>query len=112
MTDEIGRALAYRMHAAGSAGDYDAAYEIFHPDFVSHPLGSKGIEPIRDRWRAIRARNPELRSEIQDILVDGDKVALRAEVHGLDAPATLFEIFRVADGRIAELWGATSRPLI
>ena len=112
MTDETGRALAYRMHDAANAGDLDATYEIFHPEFRSHPLGTTGIEPIRAAWQTIRAKYPNLHSQIADVLVDGDKVALRSEIHGLDAPATLCEIFRVADGRIAELWGATSRSLL
>jgi hypothetical protein len=47
-------------------------------------------------------------------LVDGDRVALRSTPHGIpagdpaDASATLLEIVRVADGRIAELWAGTS----
>ncbi|WP_429415720.1 nuclear transport factor 2 family protein [Nocardia sp. GAS34] len=44
---------------------------------------------------------------------DGDRVALRSTVHGMTEngqTATLVEIFRVADGRIAELWGAKGIP--
>lgn len=111
------RALAYRMHEAANTGDYDAVDEILAADFVSHPLHTTGREPIRAAWRAIRDRYPELRSEIVDILVDGDRVAVRSRTHGVQTtdgePATLLEIFRVADGRIAELWGATNvrRPI-
>ncbi|HEY3506359.1 MAG TPA: nuclear transport factor 2 family protein [Actinocatenispora sp.] len=104
-------ALAYRMHGAANAGDYDAMDEIFAPGFVSHPLGTTGIEPIRAGWRAIRSAYPELHSEIRDVLVDGDRVAVRAEITGTPEPATLMEIFRVEDGRVAELWGVTTLPL-
>lgn len=105
-------ALAYRMHEAANAGDFDAVDEIFAADFVSHPLKTTGRGPIRTAWRAIRQKYPELRSEIQDVLVDGDRVALRSTVHGARArdgeQPTLMEVFRVVDGRIAELWGVTS----
>jgi uncharacterized protein (TIGR02246 family) len=106
------RALAHRVHEAANAGDLDAVNEIFAADFVSHPLRTTGREPIRAAWRAIRQKYPELRSEIQDVLVDGDRVALRSTVHGAGArdgeQPTIMEVFRVADGRIAELWGVTS----
>ena len=46
------------------------------------------------------------------MLVDGDRVASRATVTGLGSgPGTMFEIIRVADGRIAELWGASTLNL-
>lgn len=110
------RALAYRMHEAASAGDFDAVDEIFAPDFVSHGLNTTGREPIRAAWRAIRQKYPELRTEIQDMLVDGDRVALRSVVHGVESrdgnPPTVLEIVRMADGRIAELWGATNVVLV
>lgn len=109
MSDDEMRALAYRMHEAANRGDYDAVDGILAADFVSHPLRTTGRDPIRAAWRAIRDRYPELRSEIQDVLIDGDRVALRSAIHGVQTtdgePATIIEMFRVADGRIAELWG-------
>ncbi|MEV0823368.1 nuclear transport factor 2 family protein [Nonomuraea rubra] len=43
--------------------------------------------------------------------MDGDKAAVRSTVEGItvpdgDAPPMLFEIFRIEDGRFAEMWGA------
>jgi uncharacterized protein (TIGR02246 family) len=105
-------ALAYRMHEAANAGDYGAVDGIFAADFVSHPLQTTGREPIRAAWRAIRDKYPELRSEIQDILVDGDRVAIRSTTHGVlttdGRPGAVLEIVRVAGGRFAELWGVTN----
>jgi predicted SnoaL-like aldol condensation-catalyzing enzyme len=48
-----------------------------------------------------------------DILVDGDKAAVRSAVEGIadpdgDAHPMLFEIFRIDDGRLAEMWGAST----
>jgi predicted SnoaL-like aldol condensation-catalyzing enzyme len=56
-----------------------------------------------------------MRVVAEDILVDGDKVAIRSSVQGIatpdsDAQPTLIEIFRIEDGRLAETWGITEGP--
>jgi len=48
---------------------------------------------------------------VEDVLVEGDKVALRVTVHGVPtAPGEslpiIMEIFRIENGRVAEVWGA------
>lgn len=51
--------------------------------------------------------------ELHRILVDGDKAAVRSTVEGI-APADggaqpmLIEIFRIDDGRLAEMWGVST----
>lgn len=99
------RALGRKMHAAFNARDFAAGVELFAPDFISHPLGTTGRESIQRAWVAIAERYPELRTEIEHILVDGDTVAIHARLHGAAEPAQMVEVFRVQDGRIAELWG-------
>jgi hypothetical protein len=47
--------------------------------------------------------------------IAGDKVAVRSSVRGTGTPdggphPMLFEIFRVEDGRLAEMWGVTEGP--
>nr|BFE83907.1 hypothetical protein GCM10020093_065080 [Planobispora longispora] len=86
-----------------------------HPGFVSHPLGATGFEAGRDAWREVVALFPGMRVVAQDILVDGDKVAVRSSVEGITTPdggaqPTLIEIFRIEDGRLAEMWGITEGP--
>jgi len=61
----------------------------------------------------LTTRYPGLRVVAQDILVDGDKAAVRSVVEGIaladgDPPPVLFEIFRFDEGRFAEMWGASS----
>jgi len=99
------RALGRRMHAAFNARDFAAMPELFALDFVSHPMGTTGRASIEQTWAAMVRRHPEVRSEIEHILVDGDTVAIHARIHGAGAPAQLVEIFRVENGLIAELWG-------
>lgn len=106
---DTGRALAHRMHEAFNTNDFAAMSEIFAADFHSHPMGTTGIDHIRAAWQAMRTRYPKLRTHIEDVLVEGDRVAMRSTVHdGL--AGTVMEIFRVADGRIAELWGVSTLP--
>lgn len=104
-----GRALAHRMHEAFNTSDFAAMPEIFTADFHSHPMGTTGIEHIRASWQTMRTRHPHLRTHIEDILVEDDRVAMRSTVHG-GLEGTIMEIFRVANGRIAELWGVSTLP--
>lgn len=109
MTDP--RTLVFRMHDVLKTRDVAVADEIFAPDFYSHPLRG-GIDTVKASWTAFMRAHPAARSVIEDVLVDGDRIALRSTVRGLSSdtpdapPATLLEIVRVANGRIAELWGA------
>ncbi|MEV6157745.1 nuclear transport factor 2 family protein [Nonomuraea sp. NPDC052129] len=114
MTDDV-RAVGQRMYEAFNAHDFGAAETIFAPDFVSHPLGTTGAESVVWAWTRFHERFPDVRVIIEDMLVDGDKVAVRTTLHGLPAdvveqqpPPTMLEIFRVRDGRIAELWGLSA----
>jgi predicted SnoaL-like aldol condensation-catalyzing enzyme len=109
MTSDPIRALAYRMHQAFNDRDFAATADILAPDFVSHPLGTVGPEPVARSWAAMAARYPEARSVVETVLVEGDHAAIRSRVVGIgpaDAVPELFEVFQAADGRIAELWGA------
>ena len=107
------RELAHRMHDAFNARDIAAADAIFAPDFYSHPLQG-GIDAVKAAWTAMTEAHPAVRTVIEDVLVDGDRVALRSTVYGLSADgpnvaaATMLEIFQTAEGHIAELWGAST----
>lgn len=92
------------MHAAFNALDFDAVYEVFAADFYSHPLGARGPAAVRDRWAAMHAGAPDLRTEVLDVIAEGDRVAIRSRLS--DGSAELFEVLRINNGQIAELWGA------
>lgn len=113
MTRDEMKELAHRMYSAANAGDLDAADSIFAADFCSHPMGTIGVGAVKKAWAAIRERYPDLRVSVEEMLADGDRLAVRTVVHGTPAdqagePPTIMEIIRMADGRIAELWGATN----
>lgn len=105
-----------------SIGDSTLADRVFAADLRDHRSAPfedvQGIEAELRFIALIRSAFPDLRVEIADLLVDGDRVAARVIHHGthrgelLDIPPTgrrvTYEgmvIFRMADGRIAERWG-------
>ncbi|MDO0938938.1 nuclear transport factor 2 family protein [Streptomyces sp. DG2A-72] len=113
MTDDV-RALAERMYEAFNARDLAAAEAIFSADFVSHPLGTVGVDSVVKAWSGLHAMFPDIQVIVEDMLVDADKVAVRTSLHGIPAGVeeqvlpSMMEIFWVRDGRIAELWGLSS----
>ncbi|MFJ3339463.1 ester cyclase [Streptomyces sp. NPDC086766] len=115
MTDDA-RAVAQRMYEAFNARDLAAAKTIFSANFVSHPLSAVGVDSVMKAWSGLQAVFPGIQVVVEDMVVDGDKVAVRTSLHGVlvgadvdDQPLpSMMEIFRVQDGRIAELWGIST----
>lgn len=108
--EQDARDLVRRMHAAFNTRDFAAVDEIFAADFYSHSLQIRGPEAVKARWRAIHAATPDLRTEILDVLADGDRAVVRSRAR--DQTGELFELVRIEEGHIAELWGArTDGPL-
>jgi hypothetical protein len=113
ITREDAGDLVRRMQECFNSRQFDKGADLHKPDFFSHPLGTTGFEAGKDAWRMLVARHPDMRVVAQDILVDGDKAAVRSTVEGIAVPdgdpqPMLFEIFRFDDGRFAEMWGATT----
>jgi len=114
-TRDDASALVQRMQECFNTRQFDLADGLFTPGFFSHPLGTTGFEAGKDAWRKVVAQSPDMRVVAEDILVDGDKIAIRSSVQGIatpggDAQPTLIEIFRMDGGRLAETWGITEGP--
>ena len=112
-TREDARALVQRMQECFNTRQFDQADDLFTPGFFSHPLGTTGFGAVKDAWRTLTTRFPGLRVVAEEILVDGDKVAVRSSVEGTGTPdrdAQLIEIFRIDNGRLAEMRGITGGP--
>ena len=112
-TREDASALVQQMQECFNTRQFDQADELHAPGFFSHPLGATGFEAGKDAWRKLTAQFPGIRVVAEDILVDGDKVAVRSSVEGTGTPngapqPMLFEIFRIDGGRLAEMWGAST----
>jgi predicted ester cyclase len=71
-------------------------------------MGEVGIEAARQAVVNAFAASPSLRFHVEDVIADGDRVALRVTVYRNDDAerSTILEIFRVENGQVVEIWGA------
>jgi steroid delta-isomerase-like uncharacterized protein len=117
---EANKELMTRFFAETSAGNPDAMVEMIADDFVVHtPIPN--IAPGKAGFRAFMdvffGAFPEQTTVVQDVLAEGGKVAVRHThnvVHGgvfVGMPPTGkkasvegIEIFRIENGKIAEMW--------
>ena len=104
-----------------SKGDLAAADALLHPEFSLHtplPTPGPGIPAMNNVITTCRAAFHGLHVTIDDIMADGDKVTARFTARGMHngefmglpptgkaITMTGIEIFRIKDGKIAELWG-------
>jgi steroid delta-isomerase-like uncharacterized protein len=121
MSTEENKAIVRRFFEEGpSKGNLSIANELLSPDFAIHvPLpASPGVEGINEIITTCRAAFEHLNVTIEDMIAEGDNVAARFTAHGIHKgnfmglpatgkPITMtgIEIFRIKDGKIAELWG-------
>jgi len=112
--------VVFRWLAAGDAGDVDAFDELLHPDVVVHaPLGlsTTNIDDEKAVWKDALAAMPDLRHDVQEVVVDGDvemaRVAITgtmaASFAGVDGSGRGFRIDQAVithlrDGKVTEAW--------
>jgi steroid delta-isomerase-like uncharacterized protein len=104
-------------------GITDAVDRYIASDYVRHdpglPFEVRGPQGIKQIVPMYRAAFPDIGFTAADIVADGDRVAVRWEIRGTHrgelmgipptgrpVDLTAIEIFRLADGRIAEQWVA------
>jgi predicted ester cyclase len=113
-------AIARRWAHDGVAKGLVEVFELLvSADAIDHsgPTDVRGVEGFKTRTRAVHEAFAELAVTVEDVLVDGDKIAWRwtltathgGPFHGV-APTgrrvtmTGMNIQRVANGRIVEHW--------
>jgi steroid delta-isomerase-like uncharacterized protein len=115
-----------RIEDAVNTGDVEVISrvtdEFLAPDVLIHmPLAVEAPRPheaFKQLWAMLLRGLPDLHLTIEDLIAEGDKVVMRASVTGthqgeyMGLPPTgksitYNEIFiwRLADGRITEMWG-------
>jgi steroid delta-isomerase-like uncharacterized protein len=128
VTSEANKTLLLRFFAeAWNQGELEFLDEGFADDFVMHHLwidpavGHAHDTPGRDAAKAVisgwKASFPDLHIAIEDVIAEGDKVAMRQryrgthehEFQGIPATGRVAEttgvtISRVVDGRVVETW--------
>jgi steroid delta-isomerase-like uncharacterized protein len=102
-------------------GRIETAHEFVAADFLDHsgpPWQPAGIEGVYWIANVFRTAFPDIYSNVEDVIVEGDKAVVRfsaggthlGELFGIPATGkagtlTGIHIFRIADGKIAEHWG-------
>jgi predicted ester cyclase len=102
-------------------GNLDVVEEIFSPDYVSHEPTSgevRGIEGARQFAATFREAFPDLQNTIEDMVAEGDRVAMRfrgsgthlGETEAFGSPTgnrmeiTGISIERISEGKVVESW--------
>jgi ketosteroid isomerase-like protein len=107
--------LARAAWEAAANGDTATLELLCSPDLVWHASGRgprsgdyTGLEAVFDYLAAIGEASDRFDSSFEDVLVGEDLVAVLFRVMGQRRDKTLSTgfilLFRVADGRIAEIW--------
>ena len=103
-------------------GDLGAVDRYLDPGFVNHdpplPGAGDGPEGMRQAADVFRRASPDWRSDVQQLIFEGDLVAENFTAHGTHRASVMGEtatgrevvlrgvnIFRIADGKIVERWG-------
>jgi predicted ester cyclase len=112
--------LVFRWLAAGDAGNFDAFDELLDTKVIVHaPLGlsTSSVEEEKTVWREALAAMPDLRHDVQEVVVDDDTEMARVVVTG--TMATSFAgvegsgrgfridqavITHLRDGKVVEAW--------
>jgi len=112
-----------QFYDAVNAGDMDGAMSLIADDFVDHEEFAglpRDREGVRQFFELMRSAFPDFRVDVEDMIVEGDKVAVRMRMSGthqgdfMGMPGTgrrfavtTIDIVRVVDGKAVEHWGAT-----
>ena len=121
MSDENKAVVRRLYHEAINTGNLAAIDEIYDPDAELHLIGVPedpfGPASIHQLVAMIRGAFPGVTASIDDMITEGDRVAVRATFHrphdgrllGVSPQARLaiwmrIDIYRVFRGRIVEQW--------
>lgn len=112
--------MLFRWLAAGDAGDLDAFDELLHKDVVVHApldLSTTNIDDEKTVWKQALAAMPDLRHDVQEVVVDGDVEMARvvvtgtiaASFAGVEGSGRTFRIDQAVithlrDGKVIEAW--------
>lgn len=112
--------VVVRWLAAGDADDLDAFDDLLHPDVVIHaPLGLSTTSADAEKavWKDALAAMPDLRHDVQEVVVDGNVEMARVVVTGtmtkgfagVEGTGRKFRIDQAVithlrEGKVAEAW--------
>ncbi len=117
---DISSTVVFRWLAAGDAGDLDAFDDLLHPAAVIHApagLSTTSADEEKAVWRDALAAMPDIRHDVQEVVVDGDVEMARvvvtgtltASFGGIKGTGRSFRIDQAVithlrDGKVVEAW--------
>ncbi len=124
MSAEESKAIVRQFWGVWEEGNIDLVDELLAPDYVNHtpaspdqPTGPEGVKGVVAMFRSAI---PDLRVVVEDMIAEGDKVAVRYTLEGthegelFGVPPTgqrlsikSIAVERVSDGKIREHWRVT-----
>jgi steroid delta-isomerase-like uncharacterized protein len=120
MSIEQNKAIARRfVEEVFVRQDPAAADELAAPDFTPHSWGSvpPGREALKVAMQRVSAGLSNARMEIEDVIAEGDRVAVRLTSSAVQSGAFMglpasgksyaipeIHIFRIRDGQVADHW--------
>ena len=120
MTLEQNKEIAKRfIQEVFVESDEAAVDELAAPDFTPHSWGEMppGVDGLKAAQRRVSAGLSDARMTIEDVIAEGDKVAVRLISHGRHTGEFMgmppsdksydiseIHIFRIVDGKVAEHW--------
>lgn len=123
---EANKALVRRVYDAFNSGGVDLLDEAVAVDFDDHdpmPSQTPGIAGLKQAVGLFRAAFPNGEMTVDELLADGDKVIARVTLRGTQSgeffgqppsgrvvTAEGIEVYRIADGKIAEGWSRFAPP--
>jgi steroid delta-isomerase-like uncharacterized protein len=129
VSEQENKELVRKVEEAWNTQDLDALDDLFAPDFDNSATGIPGLPPGLAGAKMAHAQSmrsfPDRKVHIEEIVAEGDKVAVRARVTGtnkggfpaFDVPAndaridvSFIGIYQVRDGKIVRHWGLNDVP--
>ena len=127
MSAEKNKAIIHRLVRAEEIGDFTTVDELTAPNYVYHNPANPEVRTHEEHKQKVlvglRTAFPDLKIVIEDTIAEGNKVVIRFTFRGTHkgeyagiAPTnkriefTAINIFRLADGKVAEQW-VESNPL-
>ena len=120
LTEENKRIARRYPEEVATGGNVDLIDELLAEEYVEHgPFGgeTRGAEADKEQMRAMLAAVPDFEAIVEDVVAEGDTVAMRVtlrgthegEMMGIEGTGKSFEIgnmvfTRIEDGKIVERW--------
>lgn len=117
---DISSTVVFRWLAAGDAGELEAFDVLLHPDAVIHApagLSTTSADEEKAVWRDALSAMPDLRHDVQEVVVGGDVEMARVVVTGtlttsfggVEGTGGSFRIDQAVithlrDGKVVEAW--------